>query len=584
MTYRWIERSVKDPSAVRRIQTELNRLDESLARSLILRGIDSFEKARYFFRPSIDYQHDPFMMADMDVAAERVVKAIRSRESVLVYGDYDVDGTTSAALVTSFLRSNGVPAEFFVPHRIEHGYGLSRAGIDLAKARDTSLMIVLDCGVTAVAEVDYAKSLGIDVIICDHHTVKDDIPAAVAVLDPKRPDCSYPFDELSGCGIGYKLVCATLDRLGRSTDEAADLLDLVALSIASDIVPLHGENRILMQEGLSRLQSTPRLGIRALAKAAGTDLADCTTRGIVFSLGPRINAAGRLGDAARAVELLLAADDRSAELLASELEETNSRRRMIDRETAEAAVQMVEELYADDLGAGLVLHNSEWHPGVVGIVASRIVERFARPAILLTTVNGVAKGSGRSVPGINIFDAISQCADLLEDFGGHDFAAGLSIRPDRIPALTDRFRKAAEEQATADTFVPAIDYDSRLSLGAIDSRFWAVLRQFAPHGPTNERPVYRADNLRVLGRPRTVGHDGGHIKLVVRQPDGRPMEVIGFGLGDRLAMLEGSRRDGQPLEMLFSIDEHVWKGRKALQLQAKDIRTVEATQAAPSAN
>ncbi len=572
MTYRWIERTVQDTSAVRRVQSELNRLDEALARSLVLRGIDTYDKARHFFRPSIEFQHDPFLMTDMDVAAERVAKAIAAGEKVLVYGDYDVDGTTSAALVTSFLKSNGVPAEYFVPHRIEHGYGLSSAGIDLAAQRNTSLMIVLDCGVTAMSEVEYAKKHGIDIIICDHHTVKEDIPDATAVLDPKRPDCSYPFDELSGCGIGYKLVCATLDQLGRPPEEAAGLLDLVALSIASDIVPLHGENRILMQEGLNRLQSKPRLGISALGKTAGIDLATCSTRGIVFSLGPRINAAGRLGDAGRAVELLLAEDDASAESLASELEATNSRRRAIDRETAEAAIHMVEERYGDEPGAGLVLHNSEWHPGVVGIVASRIVERFSRPAILLTTVNGLAKGSARSVPGINIFDAIGQCAELLEEFGGHDFAAGLSIQPDRIPELADRFQRAVEEQATADTFVPAIDYDARLSLGAIDSRFWAVLRQFAPHGPTNESPVFRAGSLRILGRPRTVGHDNGHVKLVVRQPECRPMEVIGFGLGDRLQALERSRRDGEPIEMLFSIDERVWNGRRSLQLQAKDMR------------
>ena len=576
MTYRWIERLLSNPEAVGGMQSDLNKLDAALARSLVLRGVDSVDKARRFFRPHIEFQHDPFLMTDMDRASERLAAAVRSREAVLVYGDYDVDGTTSTALLTLFLRERGVPVTYFVPHRIEHGYGLSTAGIDVAAENGATLLVALDCGVTAVDEAAYARKKGIDVIICDHHSVKNELPDAFAVLDPKRPDCSYPFTELSGCGIGYKLVCAVLQQLGDGQEAAARLLDLVALSIASDIVPLDGENRILMQEGLNRIRRQPRIGIRALAASAGTNLAECSTRGIVFSLGPRINAAGRLGDAGRAVELLLTDDEATARAVASTLEETNDRRRSIDRDTAEAAVQMVAELFGDDPGPGIVLHDGNWHPGVVGIVASRIVERFSRPTILLTTVNGLAKGSARSIPGINILDAIADCGDLLIEYGGHDHAAGLSILPERIPEFTDRFRDAVASRATKDIFVPAIEYDAHLSLGSIDPRFWAVLRQFAPHGPSNEHPVFRTGDLRVLGTPRNVGNDETHVKFVVRQSGGRPMEVIGFGLGERLAVLENSRREGKTVEMLFSIDEHVWNGRRSLQLQARDIRCQDA--------
>lgn len=576
MTFRWIERRVADPERITRMQTELNGIDRALARALIIRGIDSFEKARRFFRPSTEHLQDPFAMRDMDRAAERVVAAIRDRESVLVYGDYDVDGTTATALVTAFLRSHSATASFFIPDRIENGYGLSRAGIDVAAERGASVIVALDCGVTAVEEAEYARRHGIDLIVCDHHTVKHQLPDAYAVLDPKRPDCTYPFKELSGCGIGFKLVQAITSLLGEDQSDLEQYLDLVALSIGSDIVPLNGENRVLMQEGLRRLRTNASVGLRALANGAGVDLGDCSTSQIVFALGPRINAAGRLGDAGRAVELMLATDYATAQPLAGILEETNERRRGIDRDTVEQAVAMLEQTFHESDTHGIVLHDHHWHPGVIGIVASRVVERFVRPAVLLTTINGLAKGSARSIPGVNIFEALRQCDDLLEEFGGHDYAAGLTLKPENIEPFRERFDEAVSEMATDDLFVASIDYDAAMDLSSIDGRFWAVLRQFAPHGPTNDDPVFRSDGLRVLGRPRTVGQDDKHLKFVVRQRDSRPMEVIAFGLGDRIDILEKSRDTGQPIDMLFSVSERTWNGRRSLQLKGRDVRLSSA--------
>ncbi len=574
MNYRWQERQLEDVELVEQLASQLNDLPLPLARALLLRGIDTFEKSRLYFRPALSDLIDPFLMKDMHLAVQRLKHAIQHRERVLVYGDYDVDGTTATTLMTMFLRRRGVDVSYFVPHRIDHGYGLSRAGIDEARNRGASLIVALDCGITAFDEAKYAGSFGIDLIICDHHTVQGEIPDAAAVLDPKRPDCEYPFEDLSGCGIGFKLAQATSAALGEAEDEVYGYLDLVAVSIASDIVPMTGENRVLMREGLRKLHERPSRGFRALARHAGADLTKCNTSQILFALGPRINAAGRLGDAGRAVDLMLAEDDRDADRLASLLESTNERRRAIDRETVEEAVKAAETLFAQGDLNSIVLHNADWHPGVIGIVASRLVEQFVRPAILLTTIDGVARGSARSVDGVNIYEAILSCEDLVEEFGGHDYAAGLSLDVDRIPEFRDRFNRAVTELASKDSFVPSIEYDSTLELGQIDNRFWAILNQFAPHGPLNHTPVFRASHLEVVGRPRTVGRDDNHLAMTVRQNESRPLQVIGFGLGNHLQTVLQSREQGMPLEMLFSIQERTWNGTTSLQLKARDIRLV----------
>ncbi len=568
-------RPVDDPDAVARLARELNHLPEALARALVVRGITTFEAARRFFRPSREDLHDPFLMQDMEAAAHRVVAALERGERILVYGDYDVDGTTATTLLTHFLRSRGADVHYFVPHRFRDGYGLGPAGIEAAAAFGAALIVALDCGITAVEEAAAIRARGMDLVICDHHTAHETLPDAVAVLDPKRPDCSYPFKELCGCGVTFKLVQAVLTRLGEPAEAAFDYLDLVAVATASDIVPMTGENRILMREGLERLRQA-RPGLRALAEAAGIDLQAATTSNLVFGIGPRINAAGRLDEARLAVDLLLTEDPGEARTLARRLEALNDRRREIDEATLEQAIRQAEQqLNARDRRA-LVLHHPEWHLGVIGIVASRIVERFYRPTILLTSLDDQVKGSARSIRGVNIFDALATCSDLLVAFGGHDYAAGLTLDEADLPLFRERFEEAIRAAASDDLFLPALEVDALLDLNDIDNRFWAVLRQFAPCGPGNPTPVFQARDLAVVGTPRTVGRDGKHLKFAVRQRQGgATLPVIGFGLHRRLPAVEQSAREGRPLELVFSVDENTWNGQTTLQLRARDVRLAD---------
>lgn len=573
MTHRWVLRPMDKPEVAARLQHELNTLPEALARALVLRGIETFEAARLFFRPSPDHLHDPLLMRDMDRAAGRLAEAIQQGERVLVYGDYDVDGTTATALMTGFLRERGVDAHYFIPNRFEDGYGLGPAGIDRAAEIGAGLIVALDCGITAREEADYARRKGLDLIICDHHKAPDVLPDAVAVLDPKRPDGTYPFDELSGCGIGFKLIQATLTRLGAAPEEANDWLDLVALSTASDLVPLNGENRVLMAEGLKRLREQPRLGLQKLAEVARIDLACCTSTQILFNLAPRINAAGRLGDAGRAVELMLATDPEQAAELAQRLEAINQERRTLDQETQLEAFRLAERQLTARTRHAVVLHRPHWHLGVIGIVASRVVERFYRPAIMLCTIGDEVKGSARSIGGVNVYHALQACSDLLVRFGGHDYAAGLTLREADVPVFQQRFDEAVGERATPEVFHPVIDVDAVLDLRELDDRFWAVLKQFAPFGPNNLAPTFHAEQLEVVGEPRTVGKEGKHLKFGVRSPQGgASRDVIAFRMAHHLPTLVDSRRLGRPLELLFSIEENTWRGRTSLQLKARDLR------------
>ncbi len=568
------------PAEVARLQKELNNLPEALARILVLRGIETFEAARLFFRPSLDHLHDPFAMKDMDAAADRVLRALETGDRITVYGDYDVDGTTSTTLLTHFLSTLGADVSYFIPDRRRDGYGLGKSGIDQVSDTGTRLIIALDCGITAVSEAAYICEQGMELIVCDHHTPKETLPDAVAVLDPKRSDCDYPFKELCGCGVTYKLVQAILSRLGRPPEEALPYLDLVAVATASDIVPVYGENRILLAEGLKILQAGPRLGFRTLANAAGLNLADSTTSRIVFGIGPRINAAGRLGDAGRAVELLMTEDEAVADELASKLEAVNEKRRTIDKETVEEAIAMAEKQIAGRSRSALVLHHPEWHLGVIGIVASRIVERFYRPAIMLGTAGDLLKGSARSIHGVNIFQALTACSDLLTEFGGHDYAAGMSLPEKNLPEFRDRFDEAVRAVLTPDLMFPSIEIDAPLCLDDIDSRFWAILRQFAPFGPQNRTPIFHARDLGVVGTPRTIGKDGTHVKFKVGHRNGtgsHVFPVIGFGLHECLPVLEASRRNAKPFEMLFSVEENSWRGQTSLQLRARDLRFEDST-------
>ena len=572
---RWTLREVEDEAVVDRIAADLNALPHALARSLALRGVRSFDDAHTFFRPALGRLHDPGQMRDMDRAVERVARAVRGGERVLVYGDYDVDGTTSTAMMTTFLRGQGLDVSFFIPNRFEHGYGLGEAGIDAAVERGATLIVALDCGITAVDEVAYARSVGLDVVICDHHTAGDVLPDAVAVLDPKRPDCDYPFKGLSGCGVGFKLIQGVIAELGLPPEEAWPYLDLVAVSTACDIVPMVGENRVLMRAGLKQLGDSPRVGIAALAEKAGVELDGCTASKMVFQIGPRINAAGRVADAGLAAELLATDEPAEARRLVDEIEALNIRRRDLDRATRDEAFAIAEGMMDSDPMA-LVVYKPGWHAGVIGITASRVAERFHRPTLLLTSngATGLAKGSARSVKGISIYDALAHCGDLLTRFGGHAFAAGLALPIDRVDTLRERMQHAVALAVTdPDDLVPEIELDAPLHLGDVSPRFWSVLKQFGPHGPDNLRPTFWGRGLRVVGQPSTVGAQGQHLRMRVAQADGGPtFPVIGFGLADRYEAALASVRRGRPLELAFQVDENTWNGRTTLQLKAQDLR------------
>ena len=571
---RWTLRPVDDELLVDAVANDLNALPHALARSLVLRGVRSFDDAHTFFRPSLNRLHDPHRMRDMDRAVERVAAAIRRSETVLVYGDYDVDGTTSTAMMLTFLWSQGVEASYFIPNRFRHGYGIGPAGIDTAAERGATLIVALDCGITAVDEAAYARSLGIDLVICDHHTPGDVLPDAVAVLDPKRPDCDYPFDGLSGCGVGFKLIQALVAELGLPEEEAWPYLDLVAVSTACDIVPMVGENRVLMRAGLRQICDAPRAGIVALAERANVDLEACTSSKMVFQIGPRINAAGRVDDAGVAAELLASTDPDEARRLVDAIELLNLRRRELDRETRDEAFAIAErQMEADPLA--LVVYKPGWHPGVIGITASRVAERFHRPTVLLTSngAGGQAKGSARSVKGISIYDALAQCADLLDRFGGHAFAAGLALPQERVDALRERLQAAVGRAITDDDdLVPEVEIDAPLELGEVSPRFWSVLKQFGPHGPQNLRPTFWGRGLHVVGQPSRVGAQQQHLRMRVAQGESSVFSVIGFGLGDRLPEALASVRRGRPLELAFQLDENTWNGRTTLQLKAQDVR------------
>ena len=573
MAFRWEKSVLEDEKQVAALAASLNNAPEALARALVLRGIHTLESARSFFRADLSSLHDPFHLMDMEPAVTRVIEAIHQKERVLVYGDYDVDGTTAAAVMTSFLRSMGVDAFYFIPDRYKDGYGLSQTGIDLADAQGAGLVIALDCGITAHEEARYARSKHIDLIICDHHKAGEKAPEALAVLDPKREDCAYPFEELSGCGVGFKLIQAVLEQLKRDPEEGFAYLDLLAISIASDIVPLLDENRILMRAGLQRLQNQPRLGIRMLAEESELDLTACTVRDIVFGLGPRINAAGRIGDAQRAVALMLSQDEHTARGLAHALQQDNLTRRKMDQDIQAQAIRMAERQNARDNQHCFVLMDANWHLGVIGIVASRIVERFYRPTILLSENEGVLKGSARSIHGINIYHALKECEDLLITFGGHDYAAGMSLLPSQFDAFADRFNHAIGKQVSHELLKPVIHVDAPLSLDAIDERFWAILKQFEPLGPENNNPVFHGSGLEVVGNPRRIGQGGKHLKFRVKQANTAPsFDAIAFGSGDKIELLRQSMRQGIPFEMLFSVEENTWQGRTSLQLKTRDLR------------
>jgi single-stranded-DNA-specific exonuclease len=549
-------------------------IDEILAILLVQRGITNFEEAKNFFRPSLSQLHDPFLMKDMDKAVDRLQKAMNNGEKILIYGDYDVDGTTAVALIYTYLKNfvNKKKIEFYIPDRYEEGYGISYKGIDYAADNGFGLVIVLDCGIKAVEKIEYANQRGVDFIICDHHRPDDVIPNAVAVLDSKRPDCEYPYKELSGCGVGFKLITALSMRLGRPIEEVYELLDYVAVSIAADIVPITGENRVLAYFGLIQLNKNPRPGIAAVLRQAeqkNITEKELTISDLVFLIGPRINAAGRLEKASDSVRLLLATNKDHAEKLAASINDLNSKRREFDNAITEEALQMIDADEKMRNAKSTVIFNENWHKGVIGIVASRLTDSYYRPTIVLTRSGNLITGSARSIKNFDIYDAIDSCSDILEHFGGHKYAAGLSLKPENLKEFSERFEKYVSEHLEDDDLTPELNVDIEMDFTNITPKFVRILKQFAPFGPGNLSPVFLTRNVVDAGFSRAVGNRK-HLKLSVMQQGNTDFVFSGiaFQKGDLYERIH----DKEPFTMCYYIEENFWQGKTTLQLNVKDIK------------
>ena len=568
---KWNIKEAADPQKVERLCAEVG-IDRVLADLLVKRGVETFEQARSFFRPSLDKLHDPFLMKDMDKATERLHKAISSGEKILVYGDYDVDGTTAVALLHSFISRFTTKVDFYIPDRYDEGYGLSSKGIEWAAANSFSLIITVDCGIKAVEKVQMAAQRGIDIIICDHHLPDEQLPAAVAVLDPKREDCHYPFDDLSGCGVGFKLAQAYSQRYSVEFESLLPLLDLLVVSIASDLVTMVGENRILAHFGLKRLNENPRKGLLAMMALSGLEAGHITIDDIVFKIGPRINAAGRMETGRLAVQLLTATDTATALRIGEQINDNNNERKNIDREITQAAIKMVESGKCLASKNATIVYDPNWNKGVVGIVASRLVEAYYKPTVVLTKSNGFVTGSARSVAGFDLYASIESCADLLENFGGHVYAAGLTLKEENLPEFARRMDEFIEGKITTDMLTPVVDIDAKIELAQITPKFFRILKQFQPFGPGNSNPVFMTEAVCDEGSGRKVGAGGLHMKLDLIQEDySRAIPAIAFNMADYYEYI----RHGNPFDVCYSIVENYYRGNSTIQLRVKDIKERE---------
>ncbi len=565
MTKRWVLKET-DPHELARLQTALN-IHPVLLQLLIQRGISTFEGARKFFRPSLADLHDPFLMKDMEEAVKRIETAITNDEKVLVYGDYDVDGTTAVATVYSFFLELGVPVDYYVPNRYTEGYGISTQGIDWAKENGFTLIIALDCGIKSIDKIEYARQLSIDFIICDHHLPGQHVPSAIAVLDPKRSDCNYPYKELSGCGIGFKLISAFASKNDLPEESYLKYLDFVVVSIASDIVPITGENRVLAYYGLEKINQQPSEGLRALMQS-NTVKKEFTIADLVFVIGPRINAAGRMDDARNAVQLLISESAHHAAGNAEVLNKHNTDRREFDSSiTVEALAMLAADPNQADKKS-TVLFQPHWHKGVIGIVASRLIDKWYRPTIILTESNGMATGSARSVAGFDIYEAILACSDLLEQFGGHMFAAGLTMQIENLEAFTKRFEEVVSSTIEERYLTPEIEINAVLEMEEITPKFFSILKQFAPFGPQNMKPVFMTGAVEDTGWSRIVGTD--HLKFSLKKGHGS-LNGIGFGMGSFLPLV----KSGQPFDICYNLDENEWNGKKKIEMTVKDVRALK---------
>ena len=570
----WKYKEVADHENVRQLASELG-VDPVLAELLVQRGVHTFEQARSFFRPNLDNLHDPFLMKDMDKAVERLHEAVVSREKILVYGDYDVDGTTAVSLVYSFLKTHTKAlVDFYIPERYDEGYGVSYKGLDWAAENGFGLVITLDCGIKANEKVEYARERGIDVIICDHHLPENELPKAVAVLDPKREDCNYPFDDLSGCGVGFKLVQAYAMKYDVPFDNLIPLMDLLVVSIASDLVSVTDENRILAHYGLKQLNVNPRKGLMAMIQLSSLEPGHLTIDDIVFKIGPRINAAGRMETGRIAVELLTATDVATANRIGAEINEHNNERKNIDRRITQEALEMVESGNCLSRGKATIVYNPLWHKGVVGIVASRLVEAFYKPTIVFTkSQGGFVTGSARSVHGFDLYGAIESCADLLENFGGHLYAAGLTLREENLPEFCERMENFISDAIIPEMQTPVVDVDAMLNFSQITPKFLRILKQFQPFGPGNNAPVFRTDNVYDNGMGRKVGAEGGHLKLELIQ-ESHPyhhLSAIAFNMANFFDHIKA----GNPVDVCYSIVENYYRGTANTQRRIRDLHERE---------
>lgn len=567
MEKRWVVKEKGEVAVVKQLASALN-ISESLANLMVQRNIKTPDEANAFFSPNLGYLHDPFLMKDMNNAVDRLSTAVKKNEKVLVYGDYDVDGTTAVALVYSFLKEQYSNVEYYIPDRYKEGYGVSYEGLDYAYQKNCRLVITLDCGIKAVEKVRYARSKGIDVIICDHHYPGDEIPKATAVLDPKQPGCNYPYKDLSGCGVGFKLIHAFSRVHGIPFDKIAQYLDLVAVSIASDIVPITGENRVLAYFGLKKLNESPRTGLRELIRESEVTRI-LTIEDVVFKLGPRINAAGRMETGSKAVELLISNDTNVANGISREINNFNIERRNVDRTITTEAMRMISEDQRNNNSHTTVLYNPKWKKGVIGIVASRLIETYYRPTIILTESNGFATGSARSVQGYDLYQAIEACSDLLESFGGHMFAAGLTLKKENILPFTEKFEKYVYNTITEDQMVPRIFVDSELSFSEINEEFFSRIDKFQPFGPDNMSPVFISRNVYDTGLGKMVGTSGEHLKLnLFQQTCPKILPAIAFCQANNFEYI----RNGKPFDICYSIEMNEFRGTRNLQLNIRDIK------------
>jgi single-stranded-DNA-specific exonuclease len=561
---RWTLKPKPDKFKIKALKDSL-QVDDIVATLLVQRGIESYEVAKTFFRPSLEDLHNPFLMKDMDKAVNRIELSLKNGENILVYGDYDVDGTTAVALMSSYLKSLTDKVATYIPDRYDEGYGISFKGINFAHDNDFSLIIALDCGIKALDKIDYAKEKGIDFIICDHHRPGERIPNAVAVLDPKREDCTYPFKELCGCGVGFKLISALAEKRGHSTEDLIGYLDLVATAIGADIVPIVGENRVMAYFGLQVINSNPRPGIKAIIAEVKKE--QLTITDVVFIIAPRINAAGRMKHGNHAVTLLTETDFNLAAQYAVDIDQFNTDRRETDQRITEEALLLIEKNKEQNRFT-TVVYNEHWHKGVIGIVASRLTETYYRPTLVFTKSGEKLAASARSVKGFDVYNALEACSEYIEQFGGHKYAAGLTLLPENYNSFKEKFETVVKETIDPKLLTPELTVDLEIDLNQIDGKLYRILKQFAPFGPGNMTPVFMTKNVKDTGWGKCVGEDKSHLRFTATQSFDTKLVCIGFGLGDKIDIISGQK----PFNLAYTIDENQWNGNTTMQLKIKDLK------------